>query len=243
MKKYLLLFLFLCLNSHAKTLQLVTGDFPPYVGSEFEKGGITSEIVTSVFAQLGEQVHIDFKPWQRGYLETLHGLYLATFPYTKNKEREQTLYFSDPMYNLKESFFTLSSAHINYQTITDLTNLIICKPLGYNLFGLKALRDNNIIHLAQPKSMRHCFKMLKLGRVDIVMTSKVIAQLLINEIFADKNDVTMLEKSFTKTAHYLVIPKTNPQGKQIIASFNTALAKLKAEGFIDLIQAKYIKSE
>lgn len=224
-------------------MQLVSGDFPPYVGSELKNAGIASEIVTHAFAQMGDQVNIDYKPWKRRYVETLNHLYLATFPYTKNEKREQELYFSDAMYHLEEYFFTRSNANIRYWGISDLANLRVCKSLGYNLFGLNELLNNGTISLAQPKSMVHCFKMLKLGRVDLVMTNKVVAWKLVKEIFSDVNDITMLEKSFIKISHYLVISKTYPQGEKVIIEFNATLANLKVDGIIDFIQDKYINAQ
>ena len=67
MKKCLLFLLLFCMNSHAKKLQLVTGDFLPFASSELENGGLASEIVTLTFAQMGNQVEINFRPWKRGY--------------------------------------------------------------------------------------------------------------------------------------------------------------------------------
>ena len=236
MKKILFLLLLISFNNHAETLQLVTGEFPPFVGQELKNGGTTSKIIKLIFTRMGMPIQINFKPWKRGYSETLNGQYLGTFPYTKNKEREQEVYFSDAMYNLKEYFFALRKANLNYAAPEDLTNLTICKPMGYNLFGLKRLSENKMITLARPKSMIHCFKMLALGRVDLVMTNPIIGTHLIKETFTNPNDAIQLEKSFVKIGHYLIIPKSNPQGKTIINQFNHTLKELKDQGIIELIQ-------
>jgi len=236
MKKILFLLLLISFNNHAETLQLVTGEFPPFVGKELKNGGTTSKIIKLIFAKMDMPVQIHFKPWKRGYLETLNGQYLGTFPYTKNKEREKYVYFSDAIYDLEEHFFALRKTNLNYTKLEDLANLTICKPIGYNLFDLKQLSEDKIITLARPKSMIHCFKMLALGRVDLVMTNPSIGSHLIKQTFAHPNDVIQLEKSFVNIAHHLIIPKSYPQGKAIINRFNHTLKQLKDQGTIDLIQ-------
>ena len=137
MKFFLVLSLLFSLNSYAKSVDLTTGEFLPFVGSNLHNGGLASEVVTQIFSEMGDQAFISFRPWKRGFSETLSGKYLGTFPYSKNNEREKILYFSNPIYELEEQFFTKKSANIIYKQEQDLLNLRICKPLGYNLFGLK----------------------------------------------------------------------------------------------------------
>jgi len=239
MKKILLLLLLTSFNNQAETLQLVTGEFPPFVGKELKNGGTTSELVQLIFKKMDIPVNINFRPWKRGYFETLSGQYLGTFPYTKNKQREQDLYFSDVIYNLEEYFFALRKANLNYTELKDLTNLTICKPIGYNLFGLKSLVEDKLITLAHPKNMLTCFKMLALGRVDLVLTNPVIGARLINETFTNPSDAIQLKKSFVKIGHYLIIPKSNPRGKAIINQFNHTLKQLKDQGMIERIQRSH----
>jgi polar amino acid transport system substrate-binding protein len=238
MKKIVLLLLLISFNNYAESLRLVTGEFPPFVGKDLKNGGTTSELIKLIFTKMDTPIEIIFKPWKRGYSETLNGQYLGTFPYTKNKDREQDAYFSDAMYHLKEYFFALRKANLNYTKPADLTNLTICKPIGYNLFGLKTLFENKIITLARPKSMNHCFKMLALGRVDLVMTNPIIGTRLIKETFTNPNDAIRLEKRFVQIGHYLIIPKSTPKGEAIITQFNHVLKQLKDQGIVQLIQQK-----
>ncbi|WP_019615711.1 substrate-binding periplasmic protein [Psychromonas ossibalaenae] len=241
MKIILLLSLLLSLNCQAQKINLVTGDFPPFVGSHLENGGMAAEIIHQVFTNMGHQPQITFRPWKRGFSATMNGQFLGTFPYSKNSEREKTLYFSDVMYELHEYFFTKQAFNFTYQTDNDLTGLRVCKPIGYNLFGLKKLVEKNVIKLARPKSMGHCFKMLESDRVDLVMTNKIAGWKFIEDLFENRNKFKMLENSFVKIGHYFIIPKTNAEGEQIIKSFNEILSRLASSGKIKTIQDKHIK--
>ena len=241
MKIILVLALLLPLNSYAQTVNLTSGEFPPFVGSNLENGGLATEIVSRIFNELGDQAIISFRPWKRGYSETLSGKYSATFPYSKNKEREKTFFYSNPIYELEEHFFTMKSANINYTKTYDLTDLRICKPLGYNLFGLKKLSEDNVISLASPKSMGHCFKMLATKRVDMVLTNEATGWEYVEKLFDNPNQFSMAEKSYIKIGHYFITPKNNQQAEAMIREFNKVLETLKISGEIDLIKNKHLK--
>ena len=241
MKLIITLSLFFTLNCYADVVKLTSGEFPPFVGSELKNGGLASEVVTRIFSEMGEQAVISFRPWKRGFSETMTGKYLGTFPYSKNTEREKTLLFSHPIYELEEHFFTMKDAKVKYESEQDLTNLRICKPLGYNLFGLKKLAQEKTIYLESPKSMGHCFKMLASGRVDMVMTNETTGWTYIEDLFGNRKQFTMTEKSFVKIGHYFIVPKSNQQGPGIIKAFNEILDKLKLNGEIELIKNKHIR--
>ncbi|GLS91250.1 hypothetical protein GCM10007916_23190 [Psychromonas marina] len=229
MKILVLITLLLSTSSFAQTIKLATGEFPPFVGNELNNKGLATEIITRVFDEMGDQVDISFRPWKRGYAETLAGKFMGTFPYSKNSEREKTLYFSNVIYELEEHFFAKKSKSISYQKETDLTNLRICKPIGYNLFGLKELEDKGLISIASPINMTLCFKMLSSNRVDLVMTNKIAGWRYIEDLFIDTNEFTMLENSFVKIGHYLIIPKSNVAARETINKFNNALNNAKVK--------------
>ncbi|WP_028866264.1 substrate-binding periplasmic protein [Psychromonas aquimarina] len=241
MKIILLLPLLLSLSCQAEKVNLVTGDFPPFVGGHLENGGLAAEIIQHIFTAMGHQPEIVFRPWKRGFSATMNGQFLGTFPYSKNSEREKILYFSNVMYELQEYFFTKQDFNLNYQSEKDLTGLRICKPIGYNLFGLKKLAEKNVIKLARPKSMGHCFKMLESDRVELVMTNEIAGWKFIEDLFENRNNFKMLEKSFVKIGHYFIIPKTNAEGEKIIKKFNEVLSSLASSGEIKAIQDKHIK--
>lgn len=240
MKIFLALYLFISCNCYAQIANLTTGEFPPFAGKNLEHGGLAAEIVTLIFDEMGYHTQLSFRPWKRGLSETFAGKYLGTFPYSKNKEREKTLYFSEKLYELEEHFFILKNNPIHYDTQNDLAQMKICKPLGYNLFGLKKLAENKVITLSRPKNMELCFKMLRSNHVDMVMTNEITARKYIEKLFVLNSDVIMMHKSFVKIGHHFVIPKSNQQGKEIIAQFNNILIRLKESGDIGLITSRHI---
>jgi len=236
MKRILLLFLpillYPCL-SNADTLQLVSGEFEPFSGEKLHGGGISTEIIRHTLSEMGHDVEFSYLPWKRGFSETLNKNYFATYPYSKNKERLKVWLFSAPLYDLTEHFFIKRGRPIHYEKNADINGLSICKPIGYNLFGLKELHDKGAISLERPVDLKACFLMLNLGRADIVMTNKVTASRMFEQLQLDSTQFEQLSKPFKEISHYLIIPKTQKNAETFITHFNRALKKLQDLGLFD----------
>ena len=76
-------------------VKLVTGnDYQPYTHESLPEGGLFNEIVKRAYDKVGITYAIDWKPWRRGFNETLAGKYLATYPYVLTEERNKLFAFS-----------------------------------------------------------------------------------------------------------------------------------------------------
>lgn len=233
--------LLLSFQLRAESIALVTGEFPPYTGKNLAEGGISSDIITRVFKRMGDKTEIDFAPWKRGYVDTLKRKYLGTFPYTKNAEREKIWLYSAPLYQLQEHFFSPQKAPFNFTEESQLTGKKICKPNGYNLFGLKKLAQQEKIMLVRPANMDNCFAMVDAGRVDLTMTNETTSKAIIDKLGFDQNRFFMAPRPFVKIAHHLIVSKELSGGTALIARFNRALKQLKEEGVIEKIFQQHRK--
>ncbi|WP_421865965.1 substrate-binding periplasmic protein [Motiliproteus sp.] len=236
----LLLFALLAAVSKADNHQLVTGEFPPFTGKDLPAGGLATDIITLAFTAMGENVEVSYLPWKRGYETTLRGRFLGTFAYSKNEEREKTWLFSKPLYNLEEVFIGLSGSPLKYESDADLKGLRICKPLGYNLFGLKKLHQQGDIALVHPSDMEGCFRLLSKKRVDLVMTNKTTAETLKRRQIDGKLAFQVLSKPFVRIGHHLIIPKTHPNAQALMNRFDASLADLQASGQVEHLVAQHV---
>jgi len=84
----LLLSVALVSSAVADSWRLVTGDdYAPFTGESLPAGGMLTQVVQSALAAAGISNTLDWRPWNRGYLQTLRGDYDATFPYVRSVQR------------------------------------------------------------------------------------------------------------------------------------------------------------
>ena len=118
------LFIILWVGScYGETYRLASGEFPPFTGDNLKSQGLASKIINHTLQEMGHQSKIDFLPWKRGYSNTLSGEYFGTFPYSKNKDRQKIWYFSKPLYQLQEIFFSLKAKNFSYESEEDIKGL------------------------------------------------------------------------------------------------------------------------
>jgi len=236
------LFVFLWLSScYGETYHLATGEFPPFTGAQLESQGLATKIIKHTIKKMGHQAKIEFLPWKRGYSNTLSGKYFGTFAYSKNKERQEVWHYSKPLYQLQEIFFSQTKKNFSYESKEDLKGLIVCKPIGYNLFNLKKLVDKQFVKIERPPNMKNCFGMLKRGRVDLVMTNKETGLQVISQAGLNKYPFTASKKAFVDIGHHLMVPKNLKNSKKFITHFNEALEKAKTSGIITKFISQYTK--
>ncbi|MEH6649585.1 MAG: transporter substrate-binding domain-containing protein [Motiliproteus sp.] len=224
----------------AQTYNLASGEFPPFTSESLDNGGLATKIITTVINKMGHQTKVNFLPWKRGYQMTLRGRLHGTFAYSKNSQRLKQWFFSEPLYNLEEVFIARSHNQVYFRDNADLDNLIICKPIGYNLFGLKELQQQGVITLLRPADMNGCFRLLAKRRVDLVMTNSTTALNLIKQHTENPDEFHVLPKPFTTIGHHLIAPKSEAHSAAFINAFDAALLTLKKDGVIDMLIAKHL---
>ena len=233
---FILLFVFASTGQSA-VYSLATGEFPPFTGEKLNSQGLATKIIEHTLQKMGHQARIDFLPWKRGYKQTLAGKYFGTFAYSKNKERQIEWHYSAALYQLKEVFFSQKKQAFSFETENDLKGLVVCKPIGYNLFGLKKLIASELVSIQRPLDMKQCFAMLKKGRVDLVMTNMAAGLKVLDDAGQDRKLFNVSDKAFVDIGHHLIVPRVRQGGKEFIKVFDQSLKEIREAGLID----KYIR--
>ena len=224
------------------TERVVTGDdYAPFTGRTLPNQGLASDIVSRVFDLMQRPVELEFKPWKRGYADTLEGIYLGTFPYGRNPDREKLFHYSEPLYRFGQYFFTLADSGIDYQQEADLQGKRVCLPQGYNPTVLRRYRENGTIILVRPSTMEACFRMLQKKRVDLVRVNDHVGWSLVDSVFGQRDRVRMLAKPLRESIEHLIIPRTKSDGEALITAFNLALKQLRDDGVIDAAIAEHLQ--
>lgn len=221
-----------CAAIGEETLKLVTGElYAPFTGSELQDGGVLTALVTRAFARNSISSEVAFRPWTRGYEDSLRLEYAATFPYIATPDREAAFLFSDPLYLLKLRFYVQPESPFHLGSPEELANAVFCLPADYEFAGWTSDRREEITFV-RPRSMAQCYKMMARGRVDVLISNPANVAYLASQTGHDVKKLILRELPFQladKTLH-LIVPAHHPDALELLDRFNNGLQQLHSSG-------------
>ena len=225
-------FLFTTLDGLCEDVYLTTSEYLPYTTEYTENHGYCTQIVNTVVKNMGITPVFKFYPWKRGQLNVKSGKVWATFPYSKNPEREQEYWFSrQPLFVGKVRFFynrDYLAQGVTWQTLKDLKPYRIGGVRGYwyeNDFGKAGLVVEYTNHTGQS------LKKLKTGRIQLFPLNEQVGWYLIDQSYPEyKNRFGVLEKIFELSPSYLMVSKSYPDAGRLLKQFDDAFEELKKSG-------------
>ncbi len=224
-----------------ETLYLVTGDYAPFSGQTLPQGGMTTEITTQAFREMGYEAHIDFEPWKRGYINTGKLLYFGTFPYVKDSNREKDFLFSHPLYTIKVNFFVRSDFNKTFSKKQDLKGLKTCLPVGYSSREIQDLIDEEIISITmRPSNDAACFRALEKNRVDLYAINFITGWQIIKNTFGRIDGFKNIGEPLMPAHYHLIVSKQHPKGQALLNVFNEGLTRLKHNGLYQDILERHL---
>ncbi|WP_161958805.1 substrate-binding periplasmic protein [Ferruginivarius sediminum] len=227
-------------SGHA-TVRLVTGnDYAPFTGSDLPGGGMITDIVREVFQLLGREVDVSFRPWKRGYRETLAGKYVATFPYVRTAERTADFLYSEPVLRTAMRPFVKAGSALDADSLKDPAGLRYCYPLGYELTDTAAAKTLiGSLERETPATMTRCFELLAHGRVDFVLTEPIQARITKKRL-QTPIDLKAIDLVVDKTTLHVIFPRRHQESAAALRRFNKALRRLKATPRYNAIMERHL---
>ncbi|WP_170246324.1 substrate-binding periplasmic protein [Colwellia hornerae] len=207
----------------AQKLTCATTHYPPYtVFNESTKtfSGSDIDIITPLFEQLKIDVKIINLPWARLKKEIKKNRYDCYFSVGKFEYREKFLEYS----NLPTHITTIAIFYPKHGSAIDFKNKTVGVHRGINIhknipasYGL----ESAIFH--QLPSNEVLFDMLQNGRIDAIVTSKVVGEYIYKNMEANF-DLAVLDIEKYKLPVYLAFKKDVID----ISKVNNVLLKMKA---------------
>jgi len=223
-----------------KGVVIVTGDdYPPITSQKMKYGGLGLRIVMRAFELAQFPVEeVKWQPWARGYSLTQSGVLDVAFPWGPTPERYKTFYFSEPILHMTNYAYVLDKSDISIERKEDLKGKVYCNPNGYGDFGLiKELKEKKLMTREAPLNMVSCFKMLKEGRVDLVVSPEWDADYGMSGAKLNIGTIRREPMKVAQTPLCLIVSLKNKRGREIISAFNKGLEDLKKTGeFIRIYQ-------
>ena len=130
------------------------------------------------------RVEITFLPWKRAYKQAKAGNFDGTFVWSKESDREQDFYYSDPIFEDSMVFFHLKRTPFEWETMDDLKGLRIGCTLGYNYGDAFRAAENagELIVEKVPKDIQNFRKLLR-ERVALVPLEMPVGYYILQKHF------------------------------------------------------------
>lgn len=220
----------------ADTVQLVSTEYPPYMGAALPNGGITVDIVTRAFRRAGYEPIVTFRPWARALDEAKEGQYDGVIFVWRSAEREKWLAFSDALPTNQIGLYKLKADKIAFRTLADLASYTIGVGRGYAnppAFEAAGLRTESAVD--DEENLRK----LDAHRIDMVLIDRGVAAYLLSSSLAKfSGEMEWVDPPIEEQIQYLGMPLDRPGYAAKLEAFNRALASLHADGTVQNLIAE-----
>lgn len=214
-----------------KELKLATLEWEPYIYSHSDQGFV-AQLIQKAFAGSDYEVKLAFFPWARAVRVAQSHEFAGYLPEYYSSKIAEDFYFSEPFFATPLVFFKRKKDSINYSNLRDLKPYTIAVVRGY----VNTVDFDEATYLNKEITTQDLqgFKMLMLGRVDLVVADKNVGYHLIQSYLPESLEfIDVVEPPLEIKKLYLCISKQHPDAVEILQIFNTGLLKMRTSGFLD----------
>lgn len=229
----------ICFLPNAQELIFNTQEFAPF--SYSEKGvvlGPGADLIIAICQEAGIKPVLRSLPWARAQQEVKDGTAHALFLIGKNKEREETLYFSNALLITEYGFFVNTNNKKEFKTIADFKGILVGVYGPSNTATtLEKIKENEVreIKIEMTLADESGFKKLSLNRVDAVFSNKDVGNAIIKKL--NLKNIKYVY-AYNKIDYYIGFSRQKVD-KKTLDKFNKAHAVLYKNNTIQKILDKY----
>lgn len=239
----LLLSCLLCLIVTAQSLavELVAGEYPPFITAERSDNGFVTAIVLAAFHAVDMPTELDFQPWARVEHEVDENK-KTSYAYLETPERLAKWHYSKPFYEGRNVFFSLKSSDFQITSLEDLKSLHVGIVGGYS-YGKQfdALRYKLNLEMVPDDKMN--LEKLLLERIDITVTDEAVGQYLLKKHYSaqDQRRVKVIPVEALGTWNMHVICSRRFENCQSnLEKFNQGLQIINENGVKEAIIKRFL---
>ncbi len=225
--------------SMAKTFELYTGEWAPYVSETMEGYGPTSIIIEKAVKASGHDISITFVPWKRAEVFAQKGKVTASFPWSPYETFEKTCYTSSPIARQNMVFFYMKE-NLKSWDYTGLEDLKKYKVGGCPGYAYIEILEKAGISIDFANNIELSMKKLIGKRFDILPESLLVGKDAIQKVAPEKANLIGISQTplYSKTLH-LMISKNHPDGKELYEAFEKGFAIINENGVYQKIINAY----
>jgi len=211
--------------------------YPPYlIVDSDEPEGIMWDVIALIVPRLGYDVQPRRIPRKRVDHLLAEG-YLDGTPRAIEWTRQpENFLFTDPIVHVEEVFFFPETSDLEFRRIEDLVDKTIVTPLGYIYPALEPYFETGKIHRFEVSNERNMFRhLLHSEKFDAALTDRLVGRWLLREEAVTER-LRSSEKSVSRYGFRLML---RPDWQDFADAFNQELAKIRENGELDAILARY----
>ena len=219
-------------NTEEEThLELITGPYEPLLSPSIKHNGPIAYIIKEAFRLEGVQVSFKFRPWKRALTSLKKGNAHGAAFLRNNKERAKYLFFSDPIMDMSTVLFYLKDKPFEWNNMNDLKRFKIgvLRGVSHGTSFDEAV-GSNLITVDSVKDYPTAFRMLFLGRVDLVAAAYTpgINQMLKQRLTdSQQRQISRHRKPIDQHYMTIALTKSYDKDKKMLKRFNRGLSKVK----------------
>lgn len=219
-------------------LRVVTSEYPPYEYLENgEVKGSHTDTVREVLSAMGYLPDIRLLPWARAEATTRAGSSDLIYSLTYTHDRDGYYYFTDPLSQARDVFFSRKDSGLQWQELDDLAGLRIGLSAAYSYapeFMDWLTRGNaRVTQISQESPELTGLRMVTLGRIDLFICEESVCRYLIDQHlseYPELSDVTAMSGTVgAERGFRAAFSRQHPRGKQLRDEFNQALKTVRSK--------------
>ncbi len=238
----LIALLFAIPATHARTITLSTGEWPPYFDSSLDNHGLLAQIITEAYDNVGISVDYSFLPWSRALAMAHHGTYDGSAAWSCTAARSENFHFSQPILPLYYVFFVRKDSQFDWRQIDDLKGLTIGLTQDY-AYGdqLTSAVDRGLVNTDMTASDESNFRKLQAGRIDLFPMDPLTGLQMIDRLFsgAEARQLTYHPRPIHQASYHLIFSRQQDNGGELAQQFNRGLEALRSSGrFAEILDSQ-----
>jgi|GEM_PF-1722426 len=213
----------------ARTLSMVSSEWPPFLGEGLKQQGLLVAITREVFALTRYQVDMSFAEWHQAVEQGKsgeHDIVVGAYLYA---DREPFFIYSDPIYHEQACFHVISaSTLVSYDSVLDLKMFRI----GYlkSAFVSDEFHQTFELDTWESDTVEQGVSGLLTGQVDIYASSVPVFHYTAEYLGYSRDHYRCLRPGLGTKQLRLMISRKTPGAERIIREFNRALKALRDSG-------------
>jgi sorbitol/mannitol transport system substrate-binding protein len=236
--------------AHAqKSVLLVAGERPPYIGATLPANGYAFELAQEAFKRKGYQVQLKFVPWARAKLLTDRGEADGMLPVDNEDKHNanQALVFSNPFPGgviglLKKKSLQLN--HANKETGTPSDKLRSLKSLRFGALrgGVTTPEFEDASYLKKDFTNTDISNLdkLSMNRIELMLVDKyTAADLMVGQRPNLIGQLEFMNPPLATSNFYLAFSKISPKSSELLKAFNDGLDEITNDGTLEKIMASH----
>ncbi|KZY31479.1 hypothetical protein A3752_00045 [Oleiphilus sp. HI0081] len=233
--------------SKAETIQIASGEYPPWTSQSLPGGGYINRLVSEAFKLHNIDVKFDYLPWKRALEATRIGNYHATSFWGESEERRQDFLHSQTIENIYFVFFYTKkrfNGPFKWQSLDELGRLKIgaTRSYTYNDEFWRLYKQDRLRVSISNTDIDNLRKLIS-GTIDLFPISEFTGKYLLHRNFspAEIESIGINTKALSEGKNYILFSKTQPDSQYYLNILNAGLEALRQEGKFRIFQEEMFK--